>query len=263
MKDFRDYLWDVLPEAREHILYEEMTEVASTGDVPPLAVYRHLSNAFFWPVLSGAVERGDTALVRRCLAVLEGMLTSEDEVLVEAVIIRVIAKAGNISGLEELLRRYAGPETRRRMAIQRQDDSWREPGVPAEPHQPVDDGRPPAEAWAVRGRLWDRTPVTREHLLRAELAEVRATGSLRAMTADRYVAEAVVRGLLIEASETTAERGDASFVEEAAAALELMLAHPELARLVRGHAAEIAAHAVHDPFLRAHAGPLLGELLAG
>jgi hypothetical protein len=81
------------------------------------------------------------------------------------------------------------------------------------------------------------------------------------MTPERYVAEAVVGEMLQEALWYALGNGDPEPTERVAAALELMLADPDMAALVRPHAAELAAEADRNPLLRGHAGPRLGELL--
>lgn len=258
MGGFRDYLWDALPEARVHILTEELHEAERSGDGPD--AYRLMSTAFR-PVLGGAAERGDLELTRRCIALVERMLASGDPNLADLVRIRVIDRVGLVPELAALYRSYAGPLTREELAAGQADPTYRLPGDPPAAVPPVADGRPDGAARAVRSWLWERVPASRTYLLEAERAEVRATMSLTAMTPQRYVAEAVVRGMVADAVEWAAGNGDPAPSEKAAAALELMLADPAMASLLRPHAAGIAAEVGRNPLLRAYAGPRLGALL--
>ncbi|WP_250004949.1 hypothetical protein [Actinoplanes sp. M2I2] len=259
---FRDYLWDVLPESREHILSEELSEVESSGDTRVLTAYRFMSNAFFRPVLLAAAESGDIELARRCIALVEDMLAGRDADLVDLVRIRVLSKTGESAALGDLYRAYAGPLTREELAVSHADPTYLPPGDPNGSPAWVGDGRPDAAAWAVRSWLWERVPGTRSHVLIAERAEVRATMSLVAMTPGRYLSEAFLRGLLPEAGEAAAELGDPEPSEESAAAVEAMLADPLMAALLRPHLGEVVAEAARNPLLRAHAGPGLGSLLS-
>jgi hypothetical protein len=216
--NFREFLWDVLPEAREGILFEEMGEASSYGEID-LTAYRYMSE--FRQVLSEAAERGDVPLVRRCIAIVEQMLAGDDDLLDAPLQIRVFEKDGLVPGFEDLFRAYAGPLTRARLGL------GAAPPMP-EPLPAVGDGRPDTAALAVRDWMWDRITVSRYFLLKAEYDEIRATMSLAAMTPRRYFTEAYVQGVLDEAAEWT-RIGNPEPAEHAAAGLRSMLDHPVLA----------------------------------
>ncbi|SFF39245.1 hypothetical protein SAMN05421541_109493 [Actinoplanes philippinensis] len=253
---FRDYLWDVLPEAREHILTEELYQVGDGGEID-LTAYRYMSNAFR-QVMEDAAGNGDRDLVRRCIALIETMLASGDRNLVDVVQIRVIEKTGHTPGLTDLVRAYAGPLTWPRMA---NTEGLPGPAAPGPAEAPVADGRPGPEAAAVRSWLWERVPSVRYFVILTEREETRATMSLSAMTAQRYVAEAIVREMGQDALEHALGSGDPRPTEQFAATLELLLAEPGLVALVRSQAAEIVAAADRNPLLREHAAPGLQKLL--
>jgi hypothetical protein len=264
---FREYLWAVLPESRAHILSEELSEILWAGSADSLSAYRFMSGAFFRPVLVPAARTGDLQLARRCIALIEEMLASGDQNLIGTVRIRVILKAYQAPEVGVLLRRFAGPLTRADLAAWNEDATFLRPGAALPPPAAVttDDGRPDARTWAVRSWFFDTVPALREHLLRTELAEVRATRTLAAMTADRYFSEAFVGGLLPAAAETAVEEGDTSLIDAAATGLELALVCDgdiPVAQLVRDHAAELTADDALTLFLRVYAGPRFGELLA-
>ncbi len=189
------------------------------------------------------------------------MLAGGDANLIDLVQIRVIDKTSGEPG--DLFRAYAGPLTRERLAESNADLTYLPPGEPPLVEPPVADGRPDGAVQAVRSWLWERVPASSVCLLAAERAEVRVTMSLVAMTPERYVTEAIVCGMLPEAVEWAVGNGDPEPTEHTAAGLELMLADPPMAVLVRPHAAEIAAEAARNPLLRAYAGPRLGSLLSG
>jgi hypothetical protein len=216
--NFREFLWDVLPEAREGILFEEMGEVSSYGEID-LSAYRYMSE--FRQVLSGAAERGDVPLVRRCIDIVERMLAGGDDLLDDPLQIRVFDKDGLVPGFADLFRAYAGPLTRARLGL------GAAPPMP-EPLPAVGDGRADASALAVRDWMWDRVPVSRYFLLKAEYDEVRAAMSLGAMTPRRYFFEAYVQGVLDDAAEW-ARNGNPEPAGHAAAGLRSMAGHPVLA----------------------------------
>jgi hypothetical protein len=255
---FRDYLWDVLPEAREHILTEELYEVGDRGEID-LSAYRYMSGAFR-KVIEDAAGNGDLALVRRCVALIERMLTSGDRQLADVVQIRVIEKTGHTPGLTELVRMYAGPLTWSRMAY---TEGLPAPVVPAQAEVPVADGRPGPEAAAVRCWLWERVPAARYFVVLVDQSEARATMSLSAMTPERYVSDVIVREMCEEAQAYALGNGNPEPTEQITAALELMLAEPGMALLLHPLAVDIAARADRNPLLRAHAGPRLQKLLNG
>ncbi|MDR6322033.1 DUF7674 family protein [Actinoplanes couchii] len=257
---FRDYLWDLLPEAREQILFEELGEVGCHGDTDDLTAYRFMSMAFL-DALAEAVERGDTALVCRGVAMVEEMLAAGDRDLDDVVQIRVLEKTGHTPGLTELFREYAGPITWRRMVY---TEGLPPPERPATFGEPVPDGRPGPEASAVRDWLWKHVPLSRYPLLVVELDEVRRTMSLAAMTPERYIAEAVVSGMLRDnLNEFVPGHPDPELTEAAAAELELMVADPGMAALLRPHTATLTAEADRNPLLHSYAGPLLRAFLQG
>lgn len=228
-------MWDVLAEAREHILHEELYEVFSSGDTKALDAYRYMSQAFFRPVLAEAAERGAVDLVRRCVELVERMLASGDDTLIDVVRIRVIDKVGQVPALGPLLRRYAGPLTREALAMAYADATYLPPGDPFPVRPPVDDGRPPADARRVRAWLWDNVARSRSYLLTAERAAARATMSLRAMTAGRYLTEALAP-MVAEAREDTERQNDPEPVREARAGLARIRADPVMGPLLREYA---------------------------
>lgn len=257
---FRDYLWDVLPESREHILYEEWME--AQRDDPDWAdsrSYWNMSHAFVHPVLAEGAQRWDVELIRRCVALVERMLAAGDRDLNDLIQIRVIEKTGHYPGLTELFRYFAGPLTWERMVY---TEGLAVPVPVPVPEEPVGDGRPDAATEAFRARLWERIPGCREFLLEAEYNEARTTMSLAAMTPGRYVTEAIVR-LMVPRAETYGlySNPDPEMTEKTAAGLELLLEDPDTAALLHPHRAEIAAAARTNLFLRAYAGPHLGKLL--
>jgi hypothetical protein len=243
---FRDFLWDVLPEAREHILDEESHWTdEGAGTYTLMSVFRR--------VLDEAAKCGDIALVRRCLALLERMIVDGDDNLQDPVQIRVLDKDGLTTELPHLYRAFAGPLTRRGLGYRDADLTYLPPDWPL-PEPPVADGRPDAAAQAARSWLWKRVPASRYYLIMAELAEVRPTMSLAAMTPDRYFA-AALHGMLADATETAA-LGNPRPVDEVMAMLESMLADPATAPLVHRRTGEITGNLT----LRVYAGVQLGAL---
>ncbi|GIF01669.1 DUF7674 family protein [Paractinoplanes rishiriensis] len=232
---FRDDLWDVLPESREHILIQELYEACRAQDTTDLSAYTLLSEAFFHPVLVEAAEQGNVALARRCIELIEQLLASGDELLTGAARIRVVDKVGHSPALGPLLRRYAGPLTRDELATVYADATFLPPGDPFLPPAEVDDGRPPANALFVRDWLWVNVPMSREHVVHAELSEAKATMSLRAMTPDRYFIESVAP-MLSDARLDAEQQHDPSILDEARGALALMRADADMAPLVKRHA---------------------------
>ncbi|GAA4946527.1 DUF7674 family protein [Actinoplanes utahensis] len=257
---FREFLWDVLPEAREHILTAELYECggrAEDGEVS--GTYRLMSFAF-QQVLNDAAERGDIPLARRCIDLLEQMLVHGDQDLSDAAYIRMIERYRS-DAVTDLYGIYAGPVTREMLADISRDPMYRTAGEPPLPPVPVTDGRPDANAWEMRTWLWDRMPAARGSILIAERAEVQATMSLAAMTPERYVSEGIVHGMLPDLESYSYDHTDQEMVEQATDGLESMLADPVVAALLRAHTAEIIAEFGRNEHLRRYAGPRLRDLV--
>lgn len=93
-KGFRNYLWATFPESHSLILEIEAEErelAEAQGSEPFMSVYDYVSQVFWWEIFEPALKRDDEALVVRCYGLVEDVLETADDLLAEAVDIRVLS----------------------------------------------------------------------------------------------------------------------------------------------------------------------------
>jgi hypothetical protein len=90
---FRNYLWEKLPQSRPIIEKIEADEIADAEEYerePFLGLYDYVSQVYWWGVFEPALQQGDRVLAARCLEVAETALIGSDDLLKEALGIRVL-----------------------------------------------------------------------------------------------------------------------------------------------------------------------------
>lgn len=90
--NFRDYLWEHVPESRPLIEKLERDQIEFSGDLDSLSVYSYISLCFFHDLLVPALESRDLEAVAKYVGFVEELLASDDRGLVDAVEIRVAEK---------------------------------------------------------------------------------------------------------------------------------------------------------------------------
>lgn len=92
-ENFREYLWQELPEARESIQRIEAAErldAEECGRESFVGLYDYMSEVYWWSVFEPALQNGEVSTIRRSFDVAEEIMRSQDKFLVEALGIRVL-----------------------------------------------------------------------------------------------------------------------------------------------------------------------------
>lgn len=115
--NLRDYLWQEIPEARHAIaeLEEENEEIF--GEPDP-GTYSYLSEAFFGPVLSKALDtkQHSSSVLERYFGFIESLFSSDDGILIEAVGLNVSEALCGRRRWLEAARVFGGPLLKRDLA---------------------------------------------------------------------------------------------------------------------------------------------------